>query len=170
VRGDRTFSYHFAITATSKPDAGAAKTARLPTAVFDRSSLPGKGARSPRRVREAILPSPKEERVPRPERQVLVCVNTRPPGNPKGSCGEKGSPSLFEALRDLVRERGLADRVMVNRAYCLKHCSRGPTLAVQPDNVWYAAVERRDLDEIVSSHLERGRPVERLFMPDIPWE
>jgi (2Fe-2S) ferredoxin len=108
--------------------------------------------------------------VPRPERQVLVCVNIRPPGNPKGSCGEKGSQSLFEALRDLVRERGLADRVMVNRAYCLKHCSRGPTVAVQPDNVWYGGVQRRDLDDIVSSHLEEGRPVERLFMPDIPWE
>jgi (2Fe-2S) ferredoxin len=108
--------------------------------------------------------------VPRPERQVLVCVNARPPGNPRGSCGEKGSQALFEALRDLVRERGLADRVMVNRAYCLKHCSRGPTVAVQPDNVWYAGVARDDLDEIVSSHLEKGRPVERLFMPDIPWE
>ena len=70
--------------------------------------------------------------MPHPERQVLVCVNSRPPGNPKGSCGEKGSQSLFEALRDLVRERGLADRIMVNRAYCLKHCSRGPTVAVQP--------------------------------------
>lgn len=108
--------------------------------------------------------------MPRPERQILVCVNSRPPGNPKGSCGEKGSQSLFEALRDLVRERGLADRVMVNRAYCLKHCSRGPTVAIQPDNVWYAGVGRGDLDEIVSSHLEKGRPVERLFMPDIPWE
>lgn len=108
--------------------------------------------------------------MPRPERQVLVCVNARPPGNPKGSCGEKGSPALFEALKDIVRERGLADRVMVNRAYCLKHCSQGPTLAVQPDNVWYAGVSVDDLVEICSSHLEGGRPVERLLMPDIPWE
>jgi len=108
--------------------------------------------------------------VPRPERQILVCVNARPPGNPKGSCGEKGSQPLFEALRDLVRERGLADRVMVNRTYCLKHCSRGPTLAVQPDNVWYAGVSKDDLAEICRSHLEEGRPVERLLMPDIPWE
>lgn len=108
--------------------------------------------------------------MPRPERQVLVCVNTRPPGNPKGSCGEKDSASLFDALRDLVRERGLAERVMVNRTYCLKHCSRGPALAVQPDNVWYAGVSSADLGEICSSHLENGRPVERLLMPDIPWE
>ena len=108
--------------------------------------------------------------MPKPERQVLICANTRPPGHPKGSCAESGSQSLFDALRDLVHERGLQDRVMVNRTYCLKHCSRGPVLAVQPDNVWYAAVTPDDLAEICTSHLEQGRPVERLLMPDIPWE
>jgi (2Fe-2S) ferredoxin len=108
--------------------------------------------------------------VPKPERQVLVCVNTRPPGNPKGSCGEKNAQDLFDRLRGLLRERGLDKRVMLNRTLCLKHCSRGPVVAVQPDNVWYAAVTAADLDEICTSHLEGGRPVERLLMPDIPWE
>ena len=108
--------------------------------------------------------------MPRPERQVLVCVNSRPPGNPKGSCGEKGAPLLYDALRELVRERGLDARVMVNRTMCLKHCSRGPVMVVQPDNVWYAGVAAEDLDEICRSHLEQGQPVERLLMPDIPWE
>lgn len=107
--------------------------------------------------------------MPRPERQVLVCVNTRPPGNAKGSCGEKGAQALFEALRDRVQEAGLGG-VMVNRTYCLKHCSRGPVVAVQPDNVWYAGVKEGDLPEICASHLREGRPVERLLMPDIPWE
>ncbi len=108
--------------------------------------------------------------MPKPERQVLVCVNTRPAGNSRGSCGEKGSADLFLALKNLVQERGLAGRVMVTRSYCLKHCSRGPTVAIQPDNVWYAGVRAEDLEEIVGSHLEQGRPVERLLMPDIPWE
>ena len=107
--------------------------------------------------------------MPKPERQVLICVNTRPPGNPKGSCGEKGSQALFEQLRDLLHERGLADRVMLNRTYCLKHCSRGPTLALQPDNIWYGGVRPEDLPEICS-HLGGGPAIERLFMPDIPWE
>jgi (2Fe-2S) ferredoxin len=108
--------------------------------------------------------------VPKPERQVLVCVNARPPGNPKGSCGQSGSDALFDSLKDLVRDRGLEGRVMVNRTYCLKHCSKGPVVAVQPDNVWYGEVGGADLEEICSSHLEQGRPVERLVMPDIPWE
>jgi (2Fe-2S) ferredoxin len=108
--------------------------------------------------------------VPKPERQLIVCVNARPPGNPKGSCGEKGSQELFDRLKDLVRERGLAERVMVNRSYCLKHCSRGPVIAVQPDNVWYASVQASDLEPICDAHAAGGAPIERLLMPDIPWE
>jgi (2Fe-2S) ferredoxin len=108
--------------------------------------------------------------MPKPERHVLVCTNTRPPGNPKGSCGEKGSEALFDALKARVRESGLGARVIVNKTSCLKHCSRGITVAVQPDNVWYSGVAPADLSELCDAHLRDGRPLERLFMPDIPWE
>jgi (2Fe-2S) ferredoxin len=108
--------------------------------------------------------------VPKPERHVLICLNTRPPGNPKGSCGEKGSEALFDRLKAMVKERGLGGQVIVNRTSCLKHCSRGITMAVYPENVWYSQVGDGDLEEICSSHLAGGRPLARLFMPDIPWE
>jgi (2Fe-2S) ferredoxin len=105
-----------------------------------------------------------------PARHVLVCLNLRPPGNPKGSCAEKGSEALFDQLKAMVKEAGLGDRIMVNRTNCLKHCSQGVTVAVHPDNVWYARVSPQDLPEILQSHLREGRPVVRLSMPDIPWE
>ncbi|HSB62431.1 MAG TPA: (2Fe-2S) ferredoxin domain-containing protein [Vicinamibacteria bacterium] len=108
--------------------------------------------------------------MPKPERHVLVCLNTRPPGNPKGSCGEKGAEAVFERLKAMAKERGLGQRVIVNRTSCLKHCSRGITVAVYPENVWYAGVGEGDLEEICRSHLEGGTPLARLFMPDIPWE
>ena len=108
--------------------------------------------------------------MPKPERQVLVCINSRPPGNPKGSCAQKGSEALHDALKAMVKERGLGARVIVSRSSCLKHCSRGITVAVQPDNVWYAGFTPADLEELCTSHLERGEPLARLFMPDIPWE
>jgi (2Fe-2S) ferredoxin len=105
-----------------------------------------------------------------PKRQVLVCVNNRPPGNPKGSCGEKGAAEIAGALKDLVRERGLSDEVMVTRTYCLKHCSRGVAVAVQPENVWYAGFTRDDVERLCSEHIEQGRPLDDRRMPDIPWE
>jgi (2Fe-2S) ferredoxin len=108
--------------------------------------------------------------MPKPERHVLVCTNTRPPGLPRGSCGGEGSQALFDELKLRVGDAGLADRIMVSRTSCLKHCSRGPVIAIQPDNVWYQAVRAEDLGEICESHLQGGQPVERLLMPDIPWE
>jgi len=104
----------------------------------------------------------------KPERHVLVCLNTRPPGNPKGSCGEKGAEAVFERLKGLVKGSELP--VIVNRTNCLKHCSRGVTVAVYPDNVWYAGVTVENAEEIYSQHLEKGEPVTGLLMPDIPWE
>ena len=108
--------------------------------------------------------------MPKPQHQILVCLNSRPPGSRKPCCSDRGSEALYERLKDMVRERGLRDTVMVSRTGCLKHCSQGITVAVQPDNVWYAGVTEADLEEICASHLEAGRPVERLLMPDIPWE
>jgi (2Fe-2S) ferredoxin len=107
--------------------------------------------------------------MPKPQHHVLVCLNSRPAGNPKGSCAEKGSEALFDRLKAIVKESGLGDRVIVNRTNCLKHCSRGVAVAVYPENVWYGGVTEADADEIAKS-LEHGRPIERLAMPDILWE
>ena len=108
--------------------------------------------------------------MPKPERHVLVCTNERPPDSPRGSCAAKGSVALYERLKAMVKERGLGRRVIVSRTSCLKHCSRGITVAVYPDNAWYAGVTPEDLPEICDSHLRDGVPVARLAMPDIPWE
>jgi (2Fe-2S) ferredoxin len=108
--------------------------------------------------------------MPKPTRHVLVCLNQRPPENPKGSCAAKGSEEVLARLKDLVAERGLKQSVIVNGTRCLKHCSRGVTVAVYPENVWYASVTPEDAAEICDAHLVRGEPLERLFMPDIPWE
>jgi (2Fe-2S) ferredoxin len=108
--------------------------------------------------------------MPKPTRHVLVCTNARPAGNPKGSCAEKGAELLLAELKALARERGLDRSVIINKTGCLKHCSRGVTVAVYPEGAWYAGVKPEDLCEIVERHLEGGEPVERLAMPDIPWE
>ena len=108
--------------------------------------------------------------MPKPERHVLVCTNERPADNPKGSCAAKGSVALYEQLKAMAKERGLGKRVIVTRASCLKHCSRGITMAIYPDNVWYAGVTAADLAEICDGHLRDGQTVARLAMPDIPWE
>ena len=67
--------------------------------------------------------------------------------------------------------RPLRDRVLVTRTGCLKHCSRGITVAVCPYNLWYGGVTPADVDEILATTVAgEGKEVERLRMPDVPWE
>jgi (2Fe-2S) ferredoxin len=39
-------------------------------------------------------------------------------------------------------------------------------LVVYPEAVWYTYVDNNDIDEIIESHLQNGKVVERLLIPD----
>lgn len=109
--------------------------------------------------------------MPKPEIQILVCTNEREPGARKPSCGPRGAMDVYHRFKDRVKELGLRDRVMVVRTGCLKHCSQGITVAVWPYNLWYRRVTAGDVDEILETTVVGdGREVERLRMPDVPWE
>lgn len=106
-----------------------------------------------------------------PQIQILVCLNERPAESPKPSCAPRGALEVYHRFKDRVKELGMRDRVMVTRTGCLKHCSQGITVAVWPYNLWYREVTVADVEEILRrSVLGEGQEVERLRMPDIPWE
>jgi (2Fe-2S) ferredoxin len=105
-----------------------------------------------------------------PRVHVLVCCNERPPGAGTPSCAPRGGAEVLDAFKARVREVGLADTVMVTKTGCLKHCSRGIVVAVWPHGSWYQRVKPADVAEIVERSVIAGEVVERLRMPDIPWE
>jgi (2Fe-2S) ferredoxin len=107
-----------------------------------------------------------------PRVQILICLNERPPESPKPDCAHRGALEVYHRFKDRVRDMGMRDDVMVTRTGCLKHCSRGITVAVQPFNLWYSGVTPADVDEILTVSVAGGGggEVERLRMPDIPWE
>ena len=98
------------------------------------------------------------------ERHVFICVNRRDPGNPKGSCAEKGSEAVRDEFKRLLHERGIKGRIRANAAGCLDQCSRGVSVVVYPEQVWYGRVTVGDVSEIVERHIFGGVPVERLRM------
>jgi (2Fe-2S) ferredoxin len=107
--------------------------------------------------------------MPRPKVQILVCCNERPAGASKPCCAARGGIELYQALKDATKERGLRDEVLVTRTGCLKHCSRGITVAVWPANHWYGGATSADAGDIVDA-ASAGTFLERLAMPDGPWE
>ncbi len=96
---------------------------------------------------------------------VFVCENRRPPDDPRGSCGAKGSEAVREALKEELRRHGLKGTVRANTSGCLDACAHGPTVVVYPEGVWYGGVRPEDVAEIVERHLVGGEPVARLLIP-----
>jgi (2Fe-2S) ferredoxin len=101
--------------------------------------------------------------VPPPFRKHLfICLNERDPGDPRGSCAQKGSEELHQAFKAALKARGLSADIRANKAGCLDNCAQGCSVVVYPEGVWYGRVTLQDVDEIVEKHLVRGEPVERL--------
>jgi (2Fe-2S) ferredoxin len=103
-------------------------------------------------------------------RYLFVCVNRRPDGTPKGSCAVRGAEALHGRLKQLLKERGLAEtEVRACTSSCLDTCWAGPTIAVEPDGFFYGRVEESDLEAIVDG-LERNQRVERLVLAPVDFE
>jgi (2Fe-2S) ferredoxin len=101
--------------------------------------------------------------MPHRERYFFVCTNRRDPGNPKGSCAEKGSEELHAKLKAKLVEKGAIKRLRACTTSCLDLCEIGASIVVEPDHVAYGRVTLGDIDEIVDAALE-GRVVERLVV------
>lgn len=95
----------------------------------------------------------------------FVCVDERPAGMKQSCGGRADSPArqVFHALVDAVNAHRLWYEVLISSSGCLGPCGAGPTIVVYPEGTWYGAVRLEDVDEIVTEHMLRGKPVERLL-------
>ena len=93
---------------------------------------------------------------------LFFCCNQREPG--ANCCNNHGAQDLRDYAKNKVKALGLAGegKVRINQAGCLDRCDKGPELVVYPEAVWYTYIDREDIDEIVTEHLQHGRVVERL--------
>ena len=93
---------------------------------------------------------------------VFFCCNHREAG--ARCCNYHGAQEIRDYAKQKVKALKLSGpgKVRINQAGCLDRCDEGPVLVVYPEEVWYTYVDREDIDEIVSEHLQHGRVVERL--------
>jgi len=95
---------------------------------------------------------------------VFFCTNQRSDG--RACCQDFNAVDMRTYLKSKVKAAGLSGsgRIRINTAGCLDRCQSGPVIVVYPDDVWYTYVDKEDLDEIFSEHLQNGRVVERLVV------
>ncbi len=107
--------------------------------------------------------------MPKPERFLYICTNSRPEGHPRGACSQKGGGAILMRFAELLNAEGLKGKITLATSGCVGPCSSGPLVSVMPDNVWYKSLTTEDVDEIVIEHLKGNRPVTRLEMEDRDW-
>lgn len=95
---------------------------------------------------------------------VFFCLNQRDDG--AACCSDKGAEAAFDYMKAQVKKLDLRGKgkVRVNRAGCFDRCGEGPLLVVYPEAVWYTFIDNDDIDEIIESHLQHGKVVERLIV------
>ena len=90
--------------------------------------------------------------------QVLVCGGT--------GCTSSGSAAVREAFEASLKNNGLSEEIKLVKTGCFGLCALGPVVIIYPDGTFYSRVTPEDVDEIVTEHLLKGRPVERLVYRD----
>lgn len=95
---------------------------------------------------------------------VFFCLNRRDDGAP--CCCDHGAEDMFDYAKKRIKALGLngEGKVRVNRAGCFDRCDEGPLLVVYPEAVWYTFIDQADIDEIIESHLQNGKVVDRLLV------
>ncbi|HEY1583082.1 MAG TPA: (2Fe-2S) ferredoxin domain-containing protein [Chthoniobacterales bacterium] len=95
---------------------------------------------------------------------LFVCTNRRDESDPRGSCACRGSEEIHAALKNRLKESGLAaTTARVCAASCLDQCASGVTILVEPDHFFYGRVTLADVPQIAEA-LGRGERVERLVL------
>lgn len=93
---------------------------------------------------------------------VFICCNQRTNGDV--SCNDHGASEILDYAKERVAALKLNQpgMVRINKAGCLGRCLEGPVMVVYPEAVWYQFVDKDDVEEIITSHLVKGVPVDRL--------
>ena len=88
------------------------------------------------------------------ERHLMLCGGT--------ACHATHSRDVKQALEQEIETQGLSKRCRVIETGCNGFCAQGPVMTVYPEGVFYVKLTPNDVEEIVSEHLTKGRPVEML--------
>ncbi len=85
----------------------------------------------------------------------MVCGGT--------GCTSSGSEKVINKFNEEIKAHSLENEVTVVRTGCFGLCELGPIVIVYPEGSFYIKISEKDVPEIVTEHLLKGRPVKHLL-------
>lgn len=83
------------------------------------------------------------------DKHVFICLNERAAGDPRGCCKAKGSEEILNLMKEEIKKRGLNKKIRINKAGCLDQCSKGISMVVYPEGIWYEKLTKETAMELV---------------------
>lgn len=83
------------------------------------------------------------------EKHVFICVNERPAEHPSGCCKSKGSEEILHWMKEEIKKRGLNKKIRINKAGCLDQCSKGVSMVIYPEGIWYEKLTKETASQLV---------------------
>lgn len=89
---------------------------------------------------------------------ITLCAGT--------GCCASGCLSVLTALRNELKQKGLAKKIKIRTTGCHGFCEQGPLMVIEPENIFYCHIKPEDVPEIVLASLEHDRIIEKLLYKD----
>lgn len=88
------------------------------------------------------------------KQKILICRGT--------GCESSKSPEIQAAFQEALT----GEDVEVKFTGCHGMCQQGPLVVIEPEDIFYAKVETKDVPKIVEDHIHQGKIIERLVYQD----
>ena len=92
------------------------------------------------------------------KRAIVVCGGT--------GCISSNSMDILGKIEELIKEKGLEDKVTANKVGFFGFCSQGPFVKIYPEDTLYRLVKIEDVEEIIEKDIIGGEIIERLLYVD----
>ncbi len=92
--------------------------------------------------------------------QISLCKGT--------GCHASGETTLFQKFDELLREKGLRDRVNLVETGCRGFCEMGPLVEVYPQHIFYCKVKPENVLDIIEKTVINKEVIQELVFDGIP--
>jgi (2Fe-2S) ferredoxin len=77
---------------------------------------------------------------------ILICQ--------KSDCWQHGGKEVYQRLEQELRDRGLSDRVQIQKTGCQKQCKQAPNLVIMPNKAKHSHVKPSQVDSLLNRYFE----------------
>lgn len=75
---------------------------------------------------------------------ILICQ--------KSDCWQRGGKEIYQRMEETLRDRGMCDRVQIQKTGCQKQCNQAPNLVIMPNKDKHSRVKPSQVEGLINRY------------------